>query len=102
MLRAVEIKHLVPKNKIYKMYDEKGLYLEIHPSGSKYWRLKYYLGDGRAKYLALGVFPEVSLKAARESRDEARTLARKGVDPGEERKRPVSYTHLTLPTKRIV
>ena len=87
MLRALEIKNLIPKAKMYKKYDEKGLYLEVHPSGSKYWRLKYYLGDGRPKYLALGVFPEVSLKAARESRDEARALARTGTDPAAERKR---------------
>jgi hypothetical protein len=49
-----------PKEKPYKLSDSEGMYLEIMPNGSKYWRLKYrHLG--KEKRLALGVYPEVGL-----------------------------------------
>ena len=67
------------------MFDEKGLYLEVAPSGGKWWRLKYRF-DGKEKRLSLGTYPDVSLKSARTKRDEARTLLADGVDPGEQRK----------------
>lgn len=69
----------------YKLADEKGLFLLVHSNGSKYWRLKYRF-DGKEKMLALGVYPDVGLKDARERRDEARKLLAGGVDPGENRK----------------
>ena len=87
MLNATLVKSLKAKDRLYKKSDEKGLYLEIHKSGAKYWRLKYYMGDGKAHYLAIGVYPEVSLKEARGLRDEARRLVRNGIDPGLERRR---------------
>lgn len=71
--------------KLQKMPDEKGLHLLIHPNGSKYWRQKYRFG-GKEKTLAHGVYPDVSLKEARERRDEARKLLANGIDPGESRK----------------
>jgi integrase len=66
-------------------FDGGGLYLEATPSGGRYWRLKYRFG-GKEKLLALGVYPEVSLKMARERRDEARRTLAGGQDPGELRK----------------
>ncbi|MBG8588408.1 DUF4102 domain-containing protein, partial [Neisseria meningitidis] len=48
-----------------KLADGGGLYLLLHPNGSKYWRMRYRHG-GREKTLALGVYPAVSLKQARE------------------------------------
>ncbi len=57
------------------------MYLLVHPTGSKYWRLKYRLA-GKEKVLALGVYPEVSLAEARIRRDDARLLIREGRDPG--------------------
>lgn len=63
-----------------KHFDGGGLYLEVTPTGGRYWRLKYRHG-GKEKRLAFGVYPEVSLKAARERRDEARQLLAKGLDP---------------------
>ncbi len=81
-----------PKAKQYKLADEKGMFLLVTPSGGKWWRLKYRFG-GKEKLLALGTYPDVSLKAARERRDEARTLIAEGVDPGEHRKAVKAAKH---------
>jgi hypothetical protein len=54
-------KNAKPKDKPYKLADEKGMFLLINPNGSKYFRLKYRFG-GTEKTLALGVYPETSLK----------------------------------------
>jgi integrase len=63
-----------------KIFDERGLFLLLQPSGGKLWRLKYrYLG--KEKKLSLGVYPDVTLKVARVRRDEARTLLANGADP---------------------
>ena len=67
-----------PKQK--KMTDGKGLFLLLHPNGSKYWRMKYQF-SGKEKTLAFGVWPEVSLTEAREMRNEAKLLLKDGKDP---------------------
>lgn len=73
-------------DKQQKLSDEKGLYLLVNASG-KYWRLKYrFAGKEKALALALGVYPEVSLKEAWAKRDEARKLIAEGTDPGVTRK----------------
>ncbi len=69
-----------PKSKQYKVYDAKGLFLLIHPNGSKYWRCKYRYNN-KEKTISLGVYPEVSLKKARAKRDDARELLTDGIDP---------------------
>jgi hypothetical protein len=79
-LTQMKIKQAQPKDKPYKLYDANGLYIQIHPNGSKYWRLRYRFNDAEKK-LALGVFPEISLAEAREKRDDARRLLRAGNDP---------------------
>jgi integrase len=85
-LKDLEIRALQARGRIYKKADERGLYIEVHPSGSKLWRVKYtYLG--KDKRLALGRYPEVSLAEARQKRDEARQKLRDGIDPLAERKR---------------
>lgn len=63
-----------------KLADEKGLYLLVTASGSKLWRLKYRV-DGKEKKLALGAYPEISLKDARAARDAARKTVQGGSDP---------------------
>ena len=68
-----------------KLADEKGLFLLVHPNGSKYWRLKYRFG-GREKTLALGVYPDISLADARQRREDARKLLAQGIDPSENKK----------------
>jgi len=81
--------HLTPNGrkttKSYKMGDSGGLYLEVSPSGGKWWRLKYRF-QGKEKRLSLGVYPEVSLSDAREKRDSFRTLLDNGIDPSEKAK----------------
>src|SRR5208282_5541778 len=67
------------------MFDERGLFLLVAPTGGKWWRLRYTF-DGKEKLLSLGVYPDVGLKAARARRDEARKLLADGIDPGENRK----------------
>src|SRR5690606_22287329 len=63
-----------------KLFDERGLFLLLQPSGGKLWRLKYRV-LGKEKKLSLGVYPDVTLKEARKRRDEARTLLANGTDP---------------------
>ncbi len=72
-------------DKPQKLSDEKGLYLLIHPNGGKWWRFDYRFG-GKRKTLSMGVYPEISLKDARDRRDEARKLLANDCDPGENRK----------------
>ena len=84
-LSIARINSIKPENKTKRFFDEKGLYLQVSPNGGKWWRLKYYFG-GKEKRLALGVYPDVSLKDARLKRNECRTLLTKGVDPGQEKK----------------
>lgn len=79
-LTHIKCKNAAPKAKAYKMFDEKGLYLEVTPRGGKYWRYKYRFA-GKEKRLAIGVYPEISLSEARSKCDEARRLHADGVDP---------------------
>ncbi len=78
-LTDASIKNAKPKDSDYKLADEKGLYILVKKAG-KYFRLDYRFA-GKRKTLALGVYPEVSLKEAREKRDEARKLISNGIDP---------------------
>ena len=84
-LNDIKCKSIKPKEKIFMISDEKGLYLEVNPNGSKYWRLKYRF-DGKEKKLAFGVYPEVSLKEARDKADEARKKIKDSIDPSTEKK----------------
>jgi integrase len=84
-LTDTQIKVIKPEAKARKLADEKGLYLLLQPTGAKLWRLKYRFG-GKEKLLALGSYPDVGLKDARNRRDEARKLLADGVDPCEQRK----------------
>jgi hypothetical protein len=79
-------KNSKPKDKTYKVSDGHGLYLQIEPTGAKYWRYKYRF-LGKQKTLAVGVYPEITLAEARSQREEARKLLIKGIDPCLERKK---------------
>ena len=80
------IRNAKPKDKPYKLFDGQGLFLLVNPNGRKWWRLKFSF-DGKEKQLSLGTYPEVSLKAARGKREDARKLLANGQDPSLERKK---------------
>ena len=84
-LTDTAIRNAKPRVKRYRLFDSQGLYIEVAPSGGKWWRLKYRI-LGKEKRLSLGVYPEVSLKDAREKRDQARRSLSEGADPIEARK----------------
>jgi len=81
-LTDTQIRNAKPKSRPYKLSDSGGLLLLVHPNGSKYWRQKYRFAH-KEKTLSHGVYPEVTLKEAREKRDDARKLLSNGVDPQE-------------------
>ncbi len=85
-LTDLKIRSLRPSEKITRYTDDRGLYVEVHPSGSKLWRYKYRYA-GKQKRLALGRYPDVGLAEARTRRDEARKKVEAGIDPLLERKR---------------
>jgi integrase len=85
MLTVTAINNSKPKDKPYKLADEKGLYLFVQASGGKLWRFDYRF-DGKRKTLALGAYPEVSLADARNKRYEARNLLANDTDPSETKK----------------
>lgn len=84
-LTDTAIRKAKPTEKTQRLYDGGGLYVELSPSGGKWWRLKYRHG-GKEKRLSLGTYPDTGLADARAKRDEARKLLAAGVDPGEHRK----------------
>jgi integrase len=85
MLSNLLIQKMKPQAKTLRLSDDRGLYLEISPTGGKWWRFKYRLA-GKEKRISLGVYPDVSLASAREKREEARQQVAAGIDPGEQRK----------------
>lgn len=84
-LTEIKCKNAKPKEKPYKLTDGGGMYLEVMPNGSKYWRLKYRYQD-KEKRLALGVYPVIPLLTAREDREEAKKLIKAGQDPSAAKK----------------
>lgn len=85
MLTDAKIRKLKPEAKKKRYSDEKGMYLEITPSGGMYWRLKYRFNQKENVY-SIGVYPEVSLAQARLIRDDARKLLTDGIDPNQVKK----------------
>lgn len=79
------IEHAYAKPKLYRLFDGNGLYIEITPTGGKYWRFKYRF-EGKEKRLAFGVYPQVSLLEAREKREKARKQVAEGIDPVADKK----------------
>ncbi|WP_157218728.1 tyrosine-type recombinase/integrase [Flavisphingomonas formosensis] len=91
-----------PRDKPYKIADEKGLYLYVLPSGTKSWRFKYRVG-GTEKKLTFGQYPEVGLAEARSKRDDARRLLRDAVDPVVEKKQRAAQLQIgTANTFRVI
>jgi integrase len=85
MLTDKAIKGAKLREKPYKLFDERGLFMLVSPKGARWWRLKFRV-EGKEKLLSLGVYPDVSLKDARQRRDELRQQLASGVDPSAKRK----------------
>jgi hypothetical protein len=85
LLTELQVPNAKPRDRTYKLFDERGLYLQVTPTGSRLWRFRYRIGE-REKLLSLGMYPDVPLKRAREKRDEARRLVADQIDPSIERK----------------
>jgi len=85
MLTDRAIKRAKPSDKPNRRFDGGGLYLEVAPTGSKLWRLKYRF-QRKEKRLALGVYPDVGLIEAREERNAAKQLLKQGIDPAARRR----------------
>lgn len=79
------IRNAEPKPKQYQLSDGNGLALLVTPTGNKWWRFRYYYRK-KASMLSLGVYPEVSLKAARQKAAEMRELLTRDIDPSDQRK----------------
>jgi integrase len=86
-LTATQVQNAKPKDAMYKLFDGGGLFLQINPSGSKHWKLKYRRADGKEGLLSFGAYPDVPLEQARKKRDEARAHKAAGLDPGEVKRR---------------
>ncbi|MGA2191495.1 MAG: Arm DNA-binding domain-containing protein, partial [Steroidobacteraceae bacterium] len=85
MLTNAVISGSKPREKPFKLADGGGLYLLVTPAGSRWWRLRFRV-RGKEQMLSLGIFPDVSLKEARERRDQARRDLAKGIDPSAKRR----------------
>jgi len=79
-LSELQVKKAKPAEQPYRLADGKGLYLQIMPNGSRYWRMKYRI-DGKEKTASFGVYPEVSLAEARDACIAARKQISAGIDP---------------------
>lgn len=84
-LTAMAARNARPREKMYRLSAGKGLYLQVMPTGARYWRLKYRFA-GAPRMMGLGVYPDVSLAEARDARDAARKQLASGVDPSMQRR----------------
>jgi integrase len=84
-LTDTTLRRAKPKEKPYKLFDERGLFALVTPNGGKWWRLKYRIA-GKEKQLSLGIYPDTGLAAARDKREQARKLIADGVDPSAARR----------------
>ncbi|MBX3594135.1 integrase arm-type DNA-binding domain-containing protein [Sphingomonas sp.] len=80
------IRALRPRERSFKVSDEKGLYLLVTPAGGRLWKFKFRTQAGIEKKLSLGAYPNITLKGARELRDRARSQLAKGQDPAEKKR----------------
>ncbi|MBC8210017.1 MAG: DUF4102 domain-containing protein [Gammaproteobacteria bacterium] len=70
MLNKTSIKRLKQKEKVYRLLDGDGLYLEVRTNGEKYWRYRYLKISGKSTMVSLGRYPNVSIEIARIERDQ--------------------------------
>lgn len=95
------VKNAAPKEKQYTLYDSEGLFLLVMPNGSKLWRWKYRVG-GVERRTSLGVYPKVSLRAARLERDRLQAELKRGVDPAVEKQALKAVERATGETFQLI
>jgi uncharacterized FlgJ-related protein len=86
MLTDAKVRKIKPLEKRAKYADEKGMYLEVLPTGGMYWRLKFRI-NGKESVFSIGIYPDISLANARIERDKAKLLIQQGINPNEAKKR---------------
>ncbi|WP_213763507.1 integrase arm-type DNA-binding domain-containing protein [Caballeronia sp. dw_19] len=91
-LTDMQVRKAKPSESPYRLADGKGLYLQVMPTGARYWRMKYRF-DEKERLASFGVYPEVSLAEAREKCLAARRLLADGLDPSEQ-KRAIKRTRV--------
>lgn len=84
-LTDTSIRAVKATDKVLKLFDGGGLFLQVTPAGGKWWRLKYRFA-GKEKLVSLGTYPETSLKEARDRRDAAKKLLSAGIDPSADKR----------------
>ena len=85
-LSPLQVKNAKTKGKLYKLADGGGLYLEVTPTGSKLWRMKFRQANGKENRLSFGTYPTVSLEEARQKRLDAKKMLTAGTDPAQAKK----------------
>ena len=85
MLTDTLIRKVKPTEKPYKLADSGGLYLDVRPTGQRFWRYRFRI-DGKESIFTIGEYPSVSLADARRKRDDAKALVKQGKNPTAERK----------------
>jgi integrase len=89
-LSEMQVRKAKAKDKPYMVRDDDGLYIEVAPTGNKYWRLRYWV-QGKEKKVSLGVYPRVGLKEAREARDAYKKDLANGIDPRAPKKKAATF-----------
>ena len=79
-LNDTQIKNIRPQDKPFNMFDGNGLYLQVNPNGSKWWRIKFYFAKKECR-MSFGVYPTASLREARRRRDTLKEQLSAGIDP---------------------
>jgi integrase len=85
-LSDTKIRSAKPAEKPYTLQDGSGLYLEVRPSGAKFWRYRYWLTPEKDGRYTIGEYPAVSLAEARRERERVRELVKKGINPTDEKR----------------
>lgn len=103
-LTDTKVKNAKPSEKVVKLTDGFGLYLLVHPNGSKYWQLGYRF-EGKQKVFSIGVYPAVSLADARQRLDDDKKLLAARIDPSAKKqadnKTILEIRNNTLPLKTV-
>src|SRR5918995_7366415 len=85
MLTEGAVRDAEPREKTYKLSDTGGLFVMVNPDGSRWWRLRYKYGE-KERGISLGTYPLVSLRLARQRRDDAKRMLQEGLDPSHQRR----------------